>query len=385
MIGKDGFILDNPFIENGFLLPNASVNKLKIKKISNIDDKNILNKHAMDLFSSSILSDSIRSFLLQHKINFGENNMFSIFKEHLRASEDSALCIEANGILKRLGKNLACILLALYEGLEENKSHRDDWDNRHWDYWHNIKKVILCGGMMQDIIGEKIVRYANEFFSEIGIHPYQISVAVSNLPIIGACKCASLKSENSVVFDFGHSYIKRCFYTRDNDSFLIKTLASIKSQHLDLDEDPRLLDDFLLNTIVSTLKEMPPDKIQGSVIAASIANYIHDGDIYEKRGNYSKLKKLTPNTNKSEKSDPEPALKSCQKYAEFYHQIPNYQKYLSSRLKEKLGMDIEIILIHDGSSAAYAINEERCAVLTLGTAIGVGFTYENFDFRYKMV
>lgn len=375
--------MSNPFIENSFLLPNASVNKLKIAKITNLEDKNILNKHAMELFSSSILHNSIYSFLLSHGISFDENNMFSIFKEYLGTAEDNALFLSqpnqnsstelaqnpakntqdfiakflgAHNVLKQLGKNLACILLTLYEGLDENKNLRDDWDNRHWDYWHSIKKVILCGGMMQDIIGETIAHYADDFFDDIGKHPYRISRATSDLPIIGACKYASLRSENSVVFDFGHSYIKRGYYKRDNDSFLINILISEKSQHLDLDENPRLLDDFLFKIILNTLNEMPTDIIQGPVIAASIANYINDGDIYEKRGNYAKLKMLTP----------------------------NYQKHLSSRLKEKLGRDMEIILMHDGSAAAYAINEDRCAVLTLGTAIGVGFTNENFDFTYRL-
>lgn len=347
--------LDNPFIKNGFLLPTASVNKLMISKINNCSEN--INKYAAELFSSSVLHDSVYSLLHSNGISFTEKNMFDVFKMYLAENSENNLCIKAQDILKTLGKNLVYILLSLYEGLNENRLLRDDWVSAHWDYWHNINKIYLCGGFMQDIIGEKIVRYAEDYFLNISCHPYEIIIEKDNLPLIGACKYGTLFSESNVVFDFGHSYIKRCYYINENGCYSIKLLPPIKSKYLEPECSPEDLDNFLVETILNTFDEAPVLLKKSHVITACIANYINNGDIYEKRGNYSKLKRLTD----------------------------NYQKYLSGKLTDKLNLKIEVILMHDGSAAAYVVNENNCAVLTLGTAIGVGFTSNNFNFNYKLI
>jgi hypothetical protein len=61
-------------------------------------------------------------------------------------------------------------------------------------------------------------------------------------------------------------------------------------------------------------------------------------------------------------------------YAQLHTLSPNLSNKLSSDVSELVKQHIEIKLIHDGTAAARAYaNHVDTAIITLGTAIGVGF------------
>ncbi len=100
---------------------------------------------------------------------------------------------------------------------------------------------------------------------------------------------------------------------------------------------------FIINTILDTVNEVD---FKGDSIIIGIANYISKGKIYSARGGYGKLAYVDD----------------------------NYQSYLSSVLSNKFGRNIDVLLYHDTSSMALNFkNEENCAVISLGTAFGIGF------------
>jgi hypothetical protein len=61
---------------------------------------------------------------------------------------------------------------------------------------------------------------------------------------------------------------------------------------------------------------------------------------------------------------------------------PNLSRWLAAEVSGRLGREVEIRLVHDGTAAArtYA-GTPGTAVITLGTALGVGFAGADADYR----
>lgn len=73
---------------------------------------------------------------------------------------------------------------------------------------------------------------------------------------------------------------------------------------------------------------------------------------------------------------------TCLLYAQLHMLSPNLSNKLSSDVSELIQHHIKVKLIHDGTAAArtYA-NRVDTAVITLGTALGVGFVPQGGQLR----
>jgi hypothetical protein len=61
---------------------------------------------------------------------------------------------------------------------------------------------------------------------------------------------------------------------------------------------------------------------------------------------------------------------------------PHLPTLMTAELRARLNVPVHIHLIHDGTAAAMTYAEQRkTAVLTLGTALGIGFPSTDADFR----
>lgn len=332
----------NPFKHNNEIIPIASINSVYIDDVL-----------ASDLFRPSILIDEIKMNrkLLDIDINIDDDNILSIFNSKLNSNIPEIYDL-ANKIAHSFGKKLAKIIVTLKKPSKKSINNRLNWNNEHWDYWKTIERIFLVGGLTSPILTNIFYSNIVKSLKENQIDNVDISFIEGSSEL--GTKGLSYLVENGeyLLFDFGQTYIKRRHFVKDskhtiNDS----VLPSVKSKFLfykeiKTEEVKALayrLDTYIINTILQTVNEVD---FKGDNFIIGIANYINNGRIYSARGGYGKLAYVDD----------------------------NYQSYLSSVLTSKLGRNINVKLYHDTSAMALNFsNELNCAVISLGTAFGVGF------------
>ena len=358
--------MNNPFVsytENNkpYLTDICSINKLCISELpfNDIDD-DILNKRANEIFSTKVISDAIRKNASLLRINEQEYSNIQLVKklEELLDSEDYDVRNCAENLYRIFGFRLGIILLTLKQGRTKNRDARPNWTKEHWNYWKNLKRLILVGGLTNGKSGERLKQYALEAFSRAQEEPYEI-LLFPNASHYGTLGCASLikdKSKSAVVFDFGQTNIKRCIVDFSGEGILAdEFLESIPSLYMEWDgieekvkqELAIKLHNRLISVISDTYKEVKQKKNIGNEIIISIASYTVGGCLHDLRGGYAKLTCLSD----------------------------NYEKYLEKELRKELDEQVFVSLIHDGTAVAqYFKNYKDVACVSLGTAFGVGFT-----------
>jgi len=179
-----------------------------------------------------------------------------------------------------------------------------------------------------------------------------LELMVSRYPgqasIVGAGKFLSLMGKEGLLFDFGHTGIKRGYVEAIGDhQYRIESLDWIESRHVGWDyenlEEAKLLHEYIVEVILNTLNQHPlEDELD---IFISVANYVVAGVLIA-RGGYGKLALLAD----------------------------NYQDYLSSELKKRTAREVKVWLCHDTTAASFeAETLKKTAVISFGTAMGVSF------------
>jgi hypothetical protein len=213
--------------------------------------------------------------------------------------------------------------------------------------------VYLSGGLSYGLIGEQLMQGAEGLF-ERAVKPYTLKLAQNSgyLPLIGAYQLGAQQGsdEHIALLDFGHTYVKRGFVYDGKLKVLDRVESIARYTYDDESEDASagLLSDFIIGVILDTCARASRDGATPEIASVSIANYIYHGQIYPYRGEYGRLSRIPG----------------------------NYEEYLTRELTRRLGRKLRVILIHDGTAAAYGIDTpigERAAVITLGTGLGVGF------------
>lgn len=332
----------NPFKKNNEIIPIASINSAYIDSVL-----------ASDLFRPSILIKEIRSKanILVIDETLEDNEILLAFNDKLN-SDDVNIKRFANELAVTFGNKLARVLVTLKNPSDLSKQNRKNWDNIHWDYWKNINKIFLVGGLTSPILTNIFYDQINSLLLENDIIDLKVSF-IEGSSELGTKGLSNLVDNGEfLLFDFGQTYIKRRYHIKENkDNVIDSILPSVKSKFLfykriNDDEVRNLayrLDIFIIEVILNTINEV---NFKGDNIIIGIANYISKGKIYSARGGYGKLAYVDD----------------------------NYQSYLSNALSNKLGRKIEVLLFHDTSAMALNFkNEKNSAVISLGTAFGVGF------------
>lgn len=344
--------MKNPFLENGYLSPEASLNKLKLATAQTPYD--IRGKTALDVVSGAVFIEQIDSMFSELGVRTHHSNKHRKFIECL---DDPYTRPKAGALLQRLGESLGHILFALKFGASAREDIRPEWTDAHWEYWNNIEYVYLSGGLSYGIIGKWLVQASEDLFVRLG-RPFALKLAENSeyLPLIGAYQHGVWEaghtgiSANIIVMDFGHTYVKRGFVCDSKFTVLDRIGSIARYMYNDETEDVNagLLSDFIIGVILDTYDKALRACKPPTIAAVSIANYVNRGAIYSYRGEYGRLSAISE----------------------------NYEEYLSYRLSQRLGHELRVLLIHDGTAAAYGIDnpaEEHAAVITLGTGLGVGF------------
>ncbi len=363
---KNPFLLYSEVEKTEYLTRACSVNSVRIEKlpIKGIDD-DIEGKRADEIFSARIISEDIRSSAERMKVDVSQYSFRDLprFLSDNMLSEDVLAQRLSQQMAKKYGNRLGLLLLTLKRGEEDNRRVRHDWSDEHWEYWRNIRTVILTGGLAGGMLGKRFKEQIQYVFDMAGEKCYDIKL-FENSSHIGSFGCAKLVPYDDKVFpvfDFGQTKLKRCIVTkRAGEISNINVLPSVPSINMELDfsdSDENYsrameLHRYLLNVLCETCKEVSLEEGERGEAVISIANYVVGGTLNTFRGGYAKLSLL--------------AL--------------DYEAMLSDELSSRLHRPYRVHLVHDGTAIALNFaGQENTVCLSLGTAFGVGFPPENID------
>jgi hypothetical protein len=258
---------------------------------------------------------------------------------------------------RRFGERLGWLLVTLRLGDPASRAARPDWDDSYWHHWAGITTIHLGGGVVAGEVGTRIAEQAAQTLIDAGMGDCRVGVAPwpEHLPLIGAAR-SGVDASSAVVFDFGHSYVKRavCRYQAGSLSELRllprqpARLPKVPPGSDPTPEQTRHLGEQLVATMAETWRAARmADPAVSSTIVASLASYVRDGQpLARQGGGYAYLLSLSE----------------------------NLAAWLAARLSDTLGQGITVRLLHDGTAAATAFaGEPHAAVIMLGTSLGVGF------------
>ncbi|MBQ8057368.1 MAG: hypothetical protein IJ275_03415 [Ruminococcus sp.] len=357
--------MKNPFLsylddgKTEYLTPLCSLNKAVLKKVPiyGIDDS-VDGKTFREIFSTQLVIDEIKSVASDYHIDISdyEDYMLPRLLDKALVSQDVKYNSMANRIAEKFGDRLGLLLLALKKGEQENRDARLDWEDIHWRYLRELDTVIFVGGLASSMLGRRFKERIQHIFDLANEKPYNIML-FDNGTYVGVMGCAQLMKDNttSLVFDFGHTNLKRCVISKGVgeirgfnafDSVKSKYVGSVKDNE-DAWEEALKLHKHLVKTIIDTYKQCCNDYQLSKEIIISIANYNAGGVLNAERGGYAKLTQLSN----------------------------DYAKLLNEDLSGMLHKEVKVRLVHDGTANALYFNEvENSICISLGTAFGVGFT-----------
>lgn len=355
----------NPFLsylkeeKSEYLSSVCSLNKAVLKKLPlyGIDDT-LEGKTFREIFSTQLIVDEIKKAAYDYNVDISsfDDNMLPKLLDRALISEDIKYNRLGERIATKFGDRLGLLLLALKLGEKENRKARPDWNDEHWEYWSNLDTVIFVGGLASSMLGRRFKERIQHIFDKAKVKPYNIML-FDNATYVGVMGCAKLMSDNttSLVFDFGHTNLKRCIITKGVSEIThFIALESVKSKYVGKIKDGEdgweaalLLHKHLVKTITDTYKKYNEKYVLSREIVISIANYNAGGVLNSERGGYAKLTELGN----------------------------DYQKILSEDLSSVLHKRVKVRLVHDGTAnALYFTDIENSVCISLGTAFGVGFT-----------
>jgi hypothetical protein len=346
-----------PSFDPQHLTPSASLNRVRIIDLPGLSvDSEVKGQTGFQLVSAAALARLIRQRaaslaldpdLDDHKLCLGLNDCLVSTKATTRAS--------AEGIGRRIGRNMGYVLLTLRRGDAVNRAARDEWDDSYWHHWGRIEQVWLGGGLVSGRLGPVVREHASAVFGEAGVQDFiiQTSPYASILPLVGAARYAPPGCDVALVFDFGSTTIKRAqaIYRRD-ELVELRCLTSRPTGWTEIEgmsSDPVLqatrFFDHLVSVIIDTRRSVGLSPL--SPILASVAAYVKDGH---------------------------PMLTQGSAYYQLPLMADNLQAAMAQRLGTRPGDTANVLLIHDGTAAAatYA-GAKHAAIVMMGTALGVGF------------
>jgi len=237
-------------------------------------------------------------------------------------------------VAAEFGTRLGRLLAALRAG---DRSVKPEWDGTWWDRWTGTTTVWLGGGLCAGAFGAVVAERA------AGLVGPGCRVVVApdptDLPLVGAARLAARPDGTALVLDFGHTLVKRAVAGYAGGRLVsLRRLGPAPAAPEDTQGGP--LADAVAATVATAWADAgtPP----GPVVAA-MAAYVKDGQpVRVPLGTYTRLA-----------------------------DVPGR---LAARLRDLVGTELPLVLVHDGTAAAQAVPPDpHAAVVLLGTSIGVGF------------
>ena len=342
------------------LTPAASLNRMRIMDLPGLAlEDGIRGQLAFDLLSTGALVDLMRRDAARLGLTPGDladsSHAPRLLDRALWAG-DLKIRVAADAVAQCYGRRLAYLILTLKRGDAVNRAAHTDWDDSYWDHWAGITQVWLGGGLASGYVGARVRRWAAESLRSAGLPDLGLHVGdyPAVLPLIGAARSVPRGSPAAVVVDFGQTTIKRAIAWYKHDALrTVQCRDPLPSGFADTGAElsaaeVAALGERMVATFVEIWREIAEFEISPApVLVASLAAYIRDNQPLARQGGpYSQLRLLAPNLG----------------------------AWLSEQVSRRIGYAVAVRLIHDGTAAARAYaGEPHTAVITLGTALGIGF------------
>lgn len=348
--------MQNPFADRDHFV-SPSTNQVRIVDLPGVSlPADVKGKLAFDLLSADALRARIRRRAADLDLVPDSPALLHDFNRCFTAvyARQRAL---AEAIAAEYGRCLGYVLLTLKRGDAVNRAARPDWGPAHWAFWHTIDTVYLGGGLVAGELGPHTARQAQAVMQEAGYPDYAVylSPRAGDLTILGTASYALPNAGRVLLFDFGHSHVKRALAENGGGTAVnIRCLPSLEAPcHEFLAGNttavsPEQQAAWMLEVLAGTWAEVAQQgPAPEPTLFVSVACYLRDGHpLPGQMGCYGRLQTLTD----------------------------NLQAYLTICLCERLEQPVQVRLFHDASAAAavYA-GTAKSAVLMLGTAVGTGF------------
>lgn len=349
-------MMNNPFLDMAHRV-SPSTNRVRIVELPGIDlPPAVKGKSAFDLLSDQALQARICEHAAQLRIQREAPHLLHSFDACFTADAPGVRAV-AEAIARDFGLCLGYVLLTLKRGDAANQAARPDWDERHWAYWGAIDCIWLGGGLLAGQLGRRVPSHAWAVLHEAGYNDYRLDLSpyAGMLPLVGAARYAPPHAGAALVFDFGHTSVKRaCAFYEAGAVVGMHQFASVTApcaEALAGDDSAASLArqwQKMLALLAETWAQAKQMGLNpGPVMIVSLACYLRQGHPYPfEMGCYGRLQRLSH----------------------------NLQTFFTACLSERLARPLTVKLIHDATAAAavYA-GALNTVILTLGTAIGTGF------------
>jgi len=277
---------------------------------------------------------------------------------------DPAVRRAAAAIARRLGRNLAYILLTLHRGDEINRAARADWGPGEWEHWSRIRRIWLGGGVISGDLGEEIVAHANATLRETNCGT-DLTVARAprprNMALLGAARYLppqNVPEWHALCMDFGQTSAKCAVATVVQGT--LRRLLWFPSVPVSWqwrndptagrDIDGRDVLDFAARAVAGGVGRAQARGLDVVAdVAISIAAYTDGGRLLG-NGIYARMSRLAT----------------------------DIRPMLAARVRDLGGGLRRHYIVHDGTAAAALhAGMPHSAVIVVGTALGVGFPPES--------
>ena len=270
----------------------------------------------------------------------------------------------AVAIARRLGRNLAYILLTLHRGDEVNRASRADWGPGEWEVWSHIRRIWMGGGIISGDLGTEIIAHANATLRSADCGT-DLTVTRTprprNMPLLGAARYLPphhASEWHALCMDLGQTSAKCAVATVVQGT--LKRLLRLPSAPVSWQwrNDPTAGHDisgrdvlnFAARAIAGGVTQAQARGLQVvEDVAISIAAYTEGGRLLG-NGIYAHMNRLA--------TDVRPLL--------------------ADRVMALGGGRHRCHIVHDGTAAAALhAGMPHSAVIVVGTALGVGFPPES--------
>ena len=346
-----------PALDPLHLTPPVSLNRVCLIDLPGLDiDPAVKGKTGYELVSSLALTALIRAQIDALKLDPALDDAalrlaFDVCLNSRRPSVRAA----AGSIARQIGRGLGYLLLVLRRGDPINRAARAEWDDSYWAHWTGIRQVWLGGGLVSGALGPHLVTHARAVLADAGI-TLHISPYAPLLPLVGAARFGPPDTTAALVFDFGHTLVKRAVGLYHGGALSeLRLLPPVPTRFDDMPVDPadpalfaRGVRDLMIGIMTETWHAAQDSGVNPSrVIPASLSAYVRDG---------------------------QPLDAQSGAYVQLIHITGNAARMLSDHLSAALDTPVAVMLIHDGTAAAAThAGLENAAVITIGTALGIGF------------
>ena len=348
--------MKNPFLQRPFPV-SPSMNQVRIMDLPGMSlPAWVKGKRSFELLSSFALRQRVQAVADVLQLDPDDSQLLEKFDGCLTAVSPK-IRTAAHKIAEDCGRSLAYHLLTLKRGDAINQQARPDWQPVHWAFWRQIEAVWLGGGLLSGNLGQTAVPLARQIIHQNGFPDFQLKLSPygRHLPLLGVARTAPPEVQAMLVFDFGQTAVKRAVAQYHHSQLVaVKLLPSLPAPCeavLVASQDEAEITQFaagLLDLVAETWRETAVSQPDLShTVGLSLACYLLDGQ-------------------------PRPEDVGC--YGRMQHLSPNLQQFLKEGLCQRLNAPMSINLWHDGSAAGLThASDLQTAVLTFGTAMGVGF------------